>query len=673
MPAFGYGIQYKYGIFEQKFDENGKQIETPDYWLTNEEPWGHIDYNRDQKVSFGGEVVEEDGKKVWKPAWSVRAVPVDYMVPGYASGRVNTLRLWTAKSYDEFDLLTFNKSEYLDAVKPQVEAENISKILYPEDSTPQQGTASRAAVLLRVRLHPRRHPRLLPGSGQAGSDHLRGQDHLPAQRHPPGHRHSGAHARPHGRVRLRLGHRLDRHQQDLQLHLPHPASGSLEVWPSKLIGELLPRHLEIIEKIQDQFAAELKAKGVDEATIKDMAIYTGDSVRMAYLATYGGSHVNGVAELHSQLLKDVTLKNFSDVYPDKFTNVTNGVTPRRFVKLANPRLSDLITEGLGTDKWVSDLELIKGLEPLAADDEFVKKFAAVKQANKVDFSNYAKREYGFDIDPNTMINTMVKRLHEYKRQALKILAVIARYADIKSGRIAADDVMPRTIVFGAKAAPGYYLAKQTIQLINNVARVINNDPDVKGKLNVYFPWNYNVRLAQHLIPATDLDEQISQAGKEASGTGNMKFALNGAMTVGTLDGANVEIRERVGAENFFLFGMTVDEVDALYAEGYDPKKYYEADPRLKAAIDMVADGTFSNGDKTVYEDLVHDWLTKDWFMTLADFGAYTAIQSEIEALYAQPLEWNRKALINVANSGYFSSDRSMEDYLERIWMTGPLK
>ncbi|WP_144180186.1 glycogen/starch/alpha-glucan phosphorylase, partial [Bifidobacterium breve] len=276
----------------------------------------------------------------------------------------------------------------------------------------------------------------------------------------------------------------------------------------------------------------------------------------------------------------------------------------RFVKLANPRLSDLITEGLGTDKWVSDLELLKGLEPLAADDEFVKKFAAVKQANKVDFANYAKREYGFDIDPNTMINTMVKRLHEYKRQALKILAVIARYADIKSGKISADDVMPRTIVFGAKAAPGYYLAKQTIQLINNVARVINNDPDVKGKLNVYFPWNYNIRLAQHLIPATDLDEQISQAGKEASGTGNMKFALNGALTVGTLDGANVETRERVGAENFFLFGMTVDEVEAQYANGYDPAKYYEADPRLKAAIDMVSKGAFSNGDRNTYAPLV---------------------------------------------------------------------
>ena len=605
VPAFGYGIQYKYGIFEQKFDENGKQIETPDYWLTNEEPWGHVDYNRDQKVSFGGEVVEENGKKVWKPAWSVRAVPVDYMVPGYASGRVNTLRLWTAKSYDEFDLLTFNKSEYLDAVKPQVEAENISKILYPEDSTPQ-GKALRleqqyffvsASIHDAIRVF---YP------GQDKPDLTTFADKITFQLND---------THPVIGIPELMRVLMDEYGYDWDTawtvtnktfnytcHTLLPEA--LEVWPSKLIGELLPRHLEIIEKIQDQFAAELRNKGVDEAVIKDMAIYTGDSVRMAYLATYGGSHVNGVAELHSQLLKDVTLKNFSDVYPDKFTNVTNGVTPRRFVKLANPRLSDLITEGLGTDKWVSDLELLKGLEPLAADDEFVKKFAAVKQANKVDFANYAKREYGFDIDPNTMINTMVKRLHEYKRQALKILAVIARYADIKSGKISADDVMPRTIVFGAKAAPGYYLAKQTIQLINNVARVINNDPDVKGKLNVYFPWNYNIRLAQHFIPVADLDEQISQAGKEASGTGNMKFALNGAMTVGTLNGANVEIRERVGAENFFLFGMTVDEVDALYAEGYEPKKYYEADPRLKAAIDMVSKGAFSNGDRNTYAPLV---------------------------------------------------------------------
>ena len=675
VPAFGYGIQYKYGIFKQKFDENGKQVETPDYWLANEEPWGHTDYNRDQKVSFGGKVVENaDGTKTWEPAWSVRAVPVDYMVPGYKSQRVNTLRLWTAKSYDEFDLLAFNRSEYMDAVAPQVKAENISKILYPEDSTKvgkelrleQQYFFVSASLHDAIRVF---YP------GQDKPDLTTFPDKIVFQLND---------THPVIGIPELMRILIDEYGYDWDTawtittktfnytcHTLLPEA--LEVWPASLIGELLPRHLEIIEKINAQFEAELKAKGVAADTIKDMAIYTGDAVRMAYLATYGGSHVNGVAELHSQLLKDVTLKNFSDVYPDKFTNVTNGVTPRRFVKLANPRLSDLITEGLGTDKWVADLELLKGLEPLAKDDEFVKKFAAVKKANKHAFVGFAKDHYGIDIDENTLFNTMVKRLHEYKRQSLKILAVISNYADIKSGKVKAEDITPRTVFFGAKAAPGYYLAKMTIELINNVSRVISSDPAVKGKLAVHMLPNYNVEMAQNLIPATELDEQISQAGKEASGTGNMKFALNGAMTVGTLDGANVEIRERVGAENFFLFGMTVDEVDALYAEGYDPKKYYEADPRLKAAIDMVADGTFSNGDKTVYEDLVHDWLTKDWFMTLADFGAYTAIQSEIEALYAQPLEWNRKALINVANSGYFSSDRSMEDYLERIWMTGPLK
>lgn len=674
VPAFGYGIQYKYGIFKQKFDENGKQVETPDYWLANEEPWGHTDYNRDQKVSFGGKVVENaDGTKTWEPAWSVRAVPVDYLVPGYKSGRVNTLRLWTAKSYDEFDLLAFNRSEYMDAVVPQVKAENISKILYPEDSTKvgkelrleQQYFFVSASLHDAIRVF---YP------GQDKPDLTTFPDKIVFQLND---------THPVIGIPELMRILIDEYGYDWDTawsittktfnytcHTLLPEA--LEVWSASLIGELLPRHLEIIEKINAQFEAELKAKGVAADTIKDMAIYTGDAVRMAYLATYGGSHVNGVAELHSQLLKDVTLKNFSDVYPDKFTNVTNGVTPRRFVKLANPRLSDLITEGLGTDKWVADLELLKGLEPLAKDDEFVKKFAAVKKANKVDFAAYAKREYGIDIDENTLFNTMVKRLHEYKRQSLKILAVISTYADIKSGKVKAEDITPRTVFFGAKAAPGYYLAKMTIELINNVSRVISSDPAVKGKLAVHMLPNYNIEMAQNLIPATELDEQISQAGKEASGTGNMKFALNGALTVGTLDGANVEIRERVGADNFFLFGMTVDEVEAQYANGYNPAKYYEADPRLKQAIDLVADGTFSNGDRNAYSPLVADWLTKDWFMTLADFSAYMDIQSEIEALYADELEWNRKAVLNVANSGYFSSDRSMEDYLERIWHTAPL-
>ena len=674
VPAFGYGIQYKYGIFKQEFDKDGKQVETPDYWLANEEPWGHIDYNRDQKVSFGGKVVENaDGTKTWQPAWSVRAVPVDYLVPGYKSGRVNTLRLWSAKSYDEFDLLAFNRSEYMEAVTPQVKAENISKILYPEDSTKvgKELRLEQQYFFVSASLH----------------DAIRvfypGQDKPDLTTFPNKIVFQLNDTHPVIGIPELMRILIDEYGYDWDTawsittktfnytcHTLLPEA--LEVWPASLIGELLPRHLEIIEKINAQFEDELKSKGVDKNTIKDMAIYTGDAVRMAYLATYGGSHVNGVAELHSQLLKDVTLKNFSDVYPDKFTNVTNGVTPRRFVKLANPRLSDLITEGLGTDKWLSDLELLKGLEPLAKDDEFVKKFAAVKKANKHAFVGFAKDHYGIDIDENTLFNTMVKRLHEYKRQSLKILAVISTYADIKSGKVKAEDITPRTVFFGAKAAPGYYLAKMTIELINNVSRVISSDPAVKGKLAVHMLPNYNIEMAQNLIPATELDEQISQAGKEASGTGNMKFALNGALTVGTLDGANVEIRERVGADNFFLFGMTVDEVEAQYANGYNPAKYYEADPRLKHAIDMVADGTFSNGDRNAYSPLVADWLTKDWFMTLADFSAYMDIQSEIEALYADELEWNRKALLNVANSGYFSSDRSMEDYLERIWHTAPL-
>ena len=674
VPAFGYGIQYKYGIFKQEFDKDGKQVETPDYWLANEEPWGHIDYNRDQKVSFGGKVVENaDGTKTWQPAWSVRAVPVDYLVPGYKSGRVNTLRLWSAKSYDEFDLLAFNRSEYMEAVTPQVKADNISKILYPEDSTKvgKELRLEQQYFFVSASLH----------------DAIRvfypGQDKPDLTTFPNKIVFQLNDTHPVIGIPELMRILIDEYGYDWDTawsittktfnytcHTLLPEA--LEVWPASLIGELLPRHLEIIEKINAQFEDELKSKGVDKNTIKDMAIYTGDAVRMAYLATYGGSHVNGVAELHSQLLKDVTLKNFSDVYPDKFTNVTNGVTPRRFVKLANPRLSDLITEGLGTDKWLSDLEMLKGLEPLAKDDEFVKKFAAVKKANKHAFVGFAKDHYGIDIDENTLFNTMVKRLHEYKRQSLKILAVISTYADIKSGKVKAEDITPRTVFFGAKAAPGYYLAKMTIELINNVSRVISSDPAVKGKLAVHMLPNYNIEMAQNLIPATELDEQISQAGKEASGTGNMKFALNGALTVGTLDGANVEIRERVGADNFFLFGMTVDEVEAQYANGYNPAKYYEADPRLKHAIDMVADGTFSNGDRNAYSPLVADWLTKDWFMTLADFSAYMDIQSEIEALYADELEWNRKAVLNVANSGYFSSDRSMEDYLERIWHTAPL-
>ena len=453
-------------------------------------------------------------------------------------------------------------------------------------------------------------------------------------------------------------------------------SEALECWSADLFKSRLPRIYQIVEEINRRFWIEMRAKGVDEGKIWRMAPLNDGYVRMANLAVYATHSTNGVSALHSEILKDSVFHDFYTEWPNKFKNVTNGIAHRRWLNQSNPELASLITELTG-DGFIHDAAQLEKLMKYKDDTSVQKKLAEIKLHNKQRLAEHVKRTQGQIVDPNSIFDVQVKRLHEYKRQALKILSVIADYADIKSGKVSADDIMPRTIVFGAKAAPGYYLAKQTIQLINNVARVINNDPDVKGKLNVYFPWNYNIELAMNLIPATDLDEQISQAGKEASGTGNMKFALNGALTVGTLDGANVEIRERVGAENFFLFGMTEPEVSALYAKGYDTKglsrEYYEKDPQLKAAIDMVADGTFSDGDKDTYKDLVNDWLNKDYFMTLADFRAYMDIQAQIEETYRDPMKWSRMAVLNVANSGYFSSDRSIEDYLERIWHTGPLK
>ena len=679
VPAIGYGIRYEYGIFRQEFGKDGSQIEKPDYWLKDGNPWEQADYRRSQVVNFGGKVVEENGKKAWKPAWGVRALPYDYMVPGFSSGRVNTLRLWSAKALDEFDLLTFNKSEYDEAVKAQTAAENISKVLYPEDSTlvgkqlrlEQQYffTAASLADTISLFYPGEEHPDLttLPSKITFQLNDTHPVIAIPEL------------------MRLMMdvyGYDWDTAWSTTQkvfnytCHTLLPEA--LEVWPASLLGDLLPRHLEIIERISEIAAAQEAALGADAATVDRMRVLTqgkDPQVRMAYMATVGGSHVNGVAELHSDLLKISVLKDFADVYPAKFTNVTNGVTPRRFVRLANPRLSDLITEGLGTDTWLGDLDQLQGLEKLAEDDAFVDRYAQVKRANKADFSEWYKGVYGVEVSPDSMFNTMIKRLHEYKRQSMKILQVIALYADIKSGKINVDapDFVPRTVIFGAKSAPGYALAKETIKLINNVARVIDADPAVKGKLRVIFPYNYNVTVAQHIIPATDLDEQISLAGKEASGTSNMKFALNGALTVGTLDGANVEIRNRVGADNFFLFGMDVDGVEALEAKGYDPHKYYEEDAQLKNAIDMIADGTFSEGDKEAFSFFVKDILTSDRFMALADFRSYMDIQSSIEAQYRDEHEWARKALLNTARSGYFSSDRSIKDYLERVWMTEGLK
>ena len=673
VPAIGYGIRYTYGIFRQEFDKDGNQVERPDYWLYKGSPWEQANYRREQRVGLGGVVVTtKDGKREWQPAWQFRAIPYDYMVPGYESGRVGTLRLWSAKAVDEFDLLTFNRSQYEDAVKGQTWAESITKVLYPEDSTyvgkqlrlEQQYFFSAASLADAISLF---YP------GEEHPDMTTFPDKITFQLND---------THPVIAIAELMRLLIDKYGYDWDTafsitqrtfnytcHTLLPEA--LEVWDAKLMGELLPRHLEIIEQISDWAAHDQAKHGASPEAIERMRIYSNGRVRMAYLATMAGSHVNGVAELHSQLLKDITLKDFADLYPQKFTNVTNGVTPRRFMRLANPRLSELVTKTLGSEEWLNDLEQLKGLEKYADDPQFLKKFAEVKHQNKVDFAEWLKRTQGVEIDPNSMFDTMIKRLHEYKRQSMKLLQVIALYNQLKSGQRDINTFQARTVIFGAKAAPGYAMAKLTIRLINNVARVVNNDPALQGKLRIVFIENYNVTSAQRIIPATDLDEQISLAGKEASGTSNMKFAINGAVTVGTLDGANVEIRERVGAENFFLFGMKVEDVEKLDGN-YNPRSYYENDPDLKGAIDAIASGMFSYGDPNTYKEFTENLINKDPFMALADFREYMDIQDKIEAAYQDKQAWTRMGVLNTANSGFFTSDRSIQDYLDRVWMTGSL-
>ncbi len=450
---------------------------------------------------------------------------------------------------------------------------------------------------------------------------------------------------------------------------------ALEVWPTELLGRLLPRHLEIIYQINEEFLAQVREQFPgDELRARRMSIIAElpeRGVRMAYLATVAATKVNGVAELHSQLLRDKVLPDFSEMYTDKFTTVTNGVTPRRFVRMANPKLSELITDTIGSG-WVTQLERFKELEPYADDADFRASFREAKQWNKKRLTDLLKVRDGIDLPEGHLLDVMVKRLHEYKRQSLKLLHIVSLYEQVISGKLPASELTPRTVVFGAKAAPGYKIAKETIHLINKVAAKVNNDERVEGRLKVAFPANYNVTLAEKLIPAADLSEQISLAGMEASGTGNMKFALNGALTIGTDDGANVEIRKLVGDKHFFLFGMDEPAVAELGAKGYNPSEYYEKNPQLKAAIDLILSGYFSDGDQHMFDQVIYALLNTDRFMALADFDSYIAAQAEVEKKYAEEDAWTRSAILNVARTGYFSSDRSMRDYIQRIWHTSPV-
>ncbi|MDE0546723.1 glycogen/starch/alpha-glucan phosphorylase [Microbacterium sp. C7(2022)] len=677
VPNIGYGIRYEYGIFRQTFVD-AQQVEQPDAWLTMGSPWEFPHPEAAQTVSFGGhtETYDDDGvtRTRWVPGWGVQAVPYNLMVPGFQNGRVNTLRLWSSVATDSFDLRVFNSGDYEEAVRAQTFAENISKVLYPEDSTPQGKelrlqqqyffVAASIADFL---------SQMVPDDADltALGDRVIFQlnDTHPVIAVPELMRVLVDEKKMEWDAAWAVT------QQCFAYTCHTLLPEALEVWSVDLLGRLLPRHLEIIYRINAEFLLAVRERfGDDEMRIRDMSIiaeYPERSVRMAYLATVAGAKVNGVAELHSQLLRDKVLPAFDEFFPGKFTNVTNGVTPRRFMRLANPQLSGLLTDTLGAG-WETDLDRLRGLEAFADDADFRAQFAEVKAANKRRLSEVLHARDGFDVSDGHMLDVMVKRLHEYKRQMLKVLHVVSTYESVVSGRVAASDLQPRTAVFGAKAAPGYQMAKRIIHLINAVGSVVNDDPRLEGRLKVLFPPNYNVTLAERVIPAADLSEQISLAGKEASGTGNMKFALNGALTIGTDDGANVEIRQLVGDENFFLFGMSEPEVEALWARGYKPSSFYQADDDLRRAIDLIASGVFSGGDRSVFEPLVSNLLYDDRFMVLADFTSYMAAQRRVDAAYADQDAWNRAAILNIARCGFFSSDRSMRDYIDRIWHTPPM-
>lgn len=673
VPCIGYGIRYEYGIFRQTFVDD-RQVEEPDSWLRLGSPWEFPHPERAVQVRFGGHTetsVDEQGRErtTWVPAWQVRGVPYHYMVPGFRNGVVNTLRLWSAEANQAFDLQTFNAGDYAQASRAEIFAENISKVLYPDDTT-QQGKELRlqqqyffVACSLRD---------FIENTLPRDVDLRRLPERIIFQlndTHP-------VIAVPE-LMRILVDEKgfdwdeawdITRRCFAYTCHTLLPEA--LEVWPVELLGRLLPRHLEIIYRINDEFLLEVReAFGEDEWRVRRMSIIAEQpqrSVRMAYLATVAGAKVNGVAELHSQLLRDNVLPDFSAMWPDKFTNVTNGITPRRFLHLANRRLSDLLNDTIG-EGWVTDLDRLRELEPYADDADFRARFREVKAANKVRLASLLEVRDGVTLSTDHLLDVMVKRLHEYKRQTLKLLHVVSTYEGVLSGRIAIEDVTPRTVLFGAKAAPGYHLAKEIIFLINAVARTVNADPRMQGRLQVIFPANYNVTLAEKMIPAADLSEQISLAGKEASGTGNMKFALNGALTIGTLDGANVEILNLVGEDNFFLFGMTEPQVEELRQSGYVPSSYYAQDPVLRATIDLLGSGHFTGGDRGAPSAVLDNLLNHDPFMTLAGFSAYLEAQDRVDAAYADQDAWSRSAILNVARCGFFSSDRSMRDYLDRIW------
>ncbi len=677
VPAIGYGLRYEFGIFDQVI-RDGWQVEITDKWLRFGNPWEIVRSEITVDVKLGGRTEhyrDEQGhfRARWIPERVVRGIAYDTPVPGYRGAATNLLRLWKAEAAESFDFDAFNVGDYYRAVDQKVESETISKVLYPNDE-PVAGKKLRLAqqhffvscsLQDMIRLHLMRQKSMADFGA-----------HWAVQLND---------THPSIAVAELMRLLVDEHMMDWDQAwaITQQACGytnhtllaeALEKWPVPLFGKSLPRHLEIIYEINRRFldAARQRHPG-DDQLLRRLSLIdeTGDKyVRMAHLASVGSHAINGVAALHSELLKQTVLRDFYQVMPEKFFNVTNGVTPRRWLVLSNPQLSTLITSRIG-DRWISSLEdELPRLEPLATDRGFQNEWLTVKADNKVALAGFIKERTDITVDPSSLFDIQVKRLHEYKRQHLNVLYLITMYNRLK--RAGVTNVTPRTVIFGGKAAPGYRMAKLIIKLINSVAAVIDKDPKISEVLKVVFLPDFNVKSGQRVYPAADLSEQISTAGKEASGTGNMKFALNGALTIGTLDGANVEIREAVGPENFFLFGLTAAEVERTKAEGYRPSSHYETNAELREVFDLLDRGFFSNGDREVFRPLVESLLTRDDYMLLADYQSYVECQQRVSDAYRDQANWTRMSILNTARAGRFSSDRSIRDYCRDIWNVRPL-